>query len=89
METINEEDYMSFVPMIEPNLDDIPFVPMVEPTIIDAYLDDWISRDQLLSILLNEPHRLSETDATMLANDNATLEDIIHQRDAARRLKAQ
>lgn len=89
METTNEEDYMPFVPMIEPNLDDIPFVPMVEPTMIDAYLDDWISRDQLLNILLNEPHRLSEENAKMLANDHTTLERIIHQHDVARSLKAE
>lgn len=89
METSNEEDYAPFVPMIEPNLDDIAFIPMAEPTMIDAYLDDWISRDQLLNILLNEPHRLSEKDAIMLANDNTTLERIIHQHDVARCLKAQ
>jgi hypothetical protein len=76
METINEEDNM-------------PFVPMVEHTAIDAYLDDWISRDQLLDILLREPQRLSEKDGKMLMDDNTTLEKIIHQHDVARRLRAQ
>lgn len=89
MEITNEEDYMPFVPMIEPMLDDVPFVPMVEPTLFDAYLDDWISKDQLLQILIDEPHRLSEKDWKMLKEDNSTLEKLIHQHDAARRVSAQ
>lgn len=89
MEIINDEDSMPFVPMIEPILDDVPFVPMVEPTLVDAYLDDWITKEQLLEILLAEPHRLSETDWKMLKDDNSTLERIIHQHDVARNLRAQ
>jgi hypothetical protein len=75
METINE--------------DNIPFVPMVEHTAIDAYLDDWISKDQLFDILLSEPHRLSENDGKMLMEDKSTLERIVHQYDVSRSLRAQ
>jgi hypothetical protein len=89
MEIINEEDYMPFVPMIEPTLDDLPFVPMDEPTLVDAYLDNWITKEQLLEIFLNEPDRLSEKDWKMLNDDNSTLERIIHQHDVARCLRAQ
>lgn len=89
MEIINEEDYMPFVPMVEPELDDVPFVPMVEPTLVDAYLDDWITKDQLLEIFLAEPHRLNEKDWNMLNDDHSTLERIIHQHDVARCLRSQ
>lgn len=86
---IIDEDEMPFVPMVEPDLADVPFIPMIEPTLVDAYLDDWITKAQLLEIFLAEPHRLSAQDWQMLKEDNSTLERIIHQHDVARCLRSQ
>lgn len=75
METINE--------------DNMTFVPMVDKTAIDAYLDDWITREQLLDIFLSEPERLSETDRESLLEDHSTLERIVHEYDVARIARGQ
>lgn len=73
METLNEDNTI--------------FVPMIENSVFDAYLDDWITRDQLLEILLREPERLNEKDRKSLMENHSALEHIIRQHDIARSLR--